>query len=162
MGTEITGILSITYTVIFQSLKATFKVFNWSKFDMTFFTIYTDEVSLDHSILLTKALTVKRLELPINITILLSPIVCTTLASRKDRRKKILLNTNRTFRPHGLPQQNREQSAPPPPPPYLCYRTWHRGTDVLLSRYWYVTPFLPTLFSVLLRKPVRAKRPVCI
>ena len=30
---------------------------------------------------------------------------------RKDRRKKILLNTNRTFRPHGLPQQNREQSG---------------------------------------------------
>ena len=33
------------------------------------------------------------------------------LTSRKDRRKKILLNTNRTFRPHGLPQQNREQSG---------------------------------------------------
>ena len=47
----------------------------------------------------------------------------------------------------------------PPPPP--VYRTWHRGTDVSLSRYRYVTPSLPTLFSVLLRKPVRAKRPVC-
>ena len=45
-------------------------------------------------------------------------------------------------------------------PPYLFYRTWHRGTDVSLSRYRYVTPALPTLFSVLLRKPVRAKRPV--
>ena len=30
--------------------------------------------------------------------------IISTLASRKDRRKKILLNTNRTFRPHGLPQ----------------------------------------------------------
>ena len=49
-----------------------------------------------------------------------------------------------------------------PPPPYLFYRTWHRGTDVSLSRNRYVTPSLPTLFSVLLRKPVRAKRPVCI
>ena len=34
-----------------------------------------------------------------------------SFASRKDRRKKFLLNTNRTFRPHGLPQQNREQSG---------------------------------------------------
>ena len=33
------------------------------------------------------------------------------MASRKDRREKILLNTNRTFRPQGLPQQNREQSG---------------------------------------------------
>ena len=31
--------------------------------------------------------------------------------SRKDRRRKILLNTNRMFRPHGLPQQNREESG---------------------------------------------------
>ena len=29
----------------------------------------------------------------------------TALATRKDQRKKILLNTNRTFRHHGLPQQ---------------------------------------------------------
>ena len=43
---------------------------------------------------------------------------------------------------------------PPPPPPYLFYHTWHRGTDVSLSRYRYVTPFLPTLFSVLPRKPI--------
>ena len=35
------------------------------------------------------------------------------------------------------------------------------GTGAPTSRYRYVTPFLPTLFSVLLRKPVRAKRPVC-
>ena len=35
----------------------------------------------------------------------------TSLATRKDRRKKILLTTNSTFRPHGLPQQNREQSG---------------------------------------------------
>ena len=30
-------------------------------------------------------------------------------------------------------------------PPYLFYRTWrrHRGTDVSLSRYRYVTPFFP-------------------
>ena len=48
------------------------------------------------------------------------------------------------------------------PPPYLIYRTWHWGTDVLLSRHRYVTPFFPTLFSVLLRKPVRVKHPVCI
>ena len=27
------------------------------------------------------------------------------MMTREDRRKKILLNTNRTFRPHGLPQQ---------------------------------------------------------
>ena len=45
-------------------------------------------------------------------------------------------------------------------PHYLFYHAWHRGTDVSLSRYRYVTPSLPTLFSVLLRKPVRAKRPV--
>ena len=31
------------------------------------------------------------------------------IASGKDRRKKILLN--RTFCPHGLPQQNREQGG---------------------------------------------------
>ena len=31
------------------------------------------------------------------------------IASRKDRRKNILLN--RTFRPHGLPQQKREQGG---------------------------------------------------
>ena len=31
--------------------------------------------------------------------------IITSLATRKDRRKRILLNTNGTFRPHGLPQQ---------------------------------------------------------
>ena len=44
--------------------------------------------------------------------------------------------------------------------PLTCF-TIH-GTGAPMSRFRYVTPFLPTLFSVLLKKLMRAKRPVCL
>ena len=88
------------------------------------------------------------------------------IASRKDQRKKILLQTgrfaltgflskteNRVGR-EGVTYRYRDNETSVP-------RCQVRGTNVSLSRYRYVTPSLPTLFSVLLRKPVRAKRPVC-
>ena len=42
---------------------------------------------------------------------------------------------------------------------FFCFPSYSftvHGTGAPMSRYQYVTPFLPTLFSVLLRKPVRA------